>query len=240
MSKVKALGLAALLLAPALQAQDDVEVIRITQGATGSAEQDIGQLVQQLQDEVSQLRGLVEAQQFELTRLREQQREMYSDLDRRLSLVPTQPAAPVAAEAELEAEQAAEAEQAGDSSANASADKQAYQQAFALVRSQSFPEAEIAFSEFIARHPQSAMLPNAYYWLGEVQLARGDLEGAQKAFTQVVNQYGDSNKAADAMFKLGSVFHRKGEAERASKYWQGVISVFPDTRAAKLAANALN
>ena len=66
MSKVKALGLAALLLAPTLQAQDDVEVIRITQGATGSAEQDIGQLVQQLQDEVSQLRGLVEAQQFEL------------------------------------------------------------------------------------------------------------------------------------------------------------------------------
>lgn len=237
MSKVKALGLAALLLAPTLQAQDDVEVIRITQGATGSAEQDIGQLVQQLQDEVSQLRGLVEAQQFELNRLREQQREMYSDLDRRLSLVATQPTAPVAAEAELEAAEVAEAEQAGD--ASASSDKQAYQQAFALVRSQSFPEAQIAFSEFIARHPQSAMLPNAYYWLGEVQLARGDLEGAQKAFTQVVNQYGDSNKAADAMFKLGSVFHRKGEAERASKYWQGVISVFPDTRAAKLAANAL-
>ena len=40
--------------------------------------------LQQLQDEVRQLRGLVEQQQRELDRLRERQRDQYLDLDTRI------------------------------------------------------------------------------------------------------------------------------------------------------------
>lgn len=209
--------------------------------------------LQQLQDEVRTLRGALEEQQHKLERLEQQQRERYRDMDRRISLLMS--AMPDDTLLAAQGSQASpdQSLQTGDSSEAAGTnaannpvtgavedDTVAYDQAYSHVREREYDRAEKAFELFLSEHQNSALVPNAWYWLGEVKLAQSKVEAATNAFNQVITGYPGHAKAADALYKLGVLAGRGGDGSAARALMQRVQDEYPQTSAAGLARSFLS
>lgn len=207
-----------------------------------SAQGELFLQLQQLQEEVARLRGTLEEQQYEIQQLKQQSLERYQDLDSRLSAAPQAPAqAPVAPAAGASgAAPAVQAPAASAAPADPAKEKLFYDAAFDLIRKKDFAKADQAFSAFLRKYPTSQYAGNAQYWLGEVRLAQGDLQGAGQAFAQVGQGYPQHQKVADALYKLAGVEQRLGNAAKAKVLLQQVIAQHPGTSAAQLAQRELS
>lgn len=191
--------------------------------------------LQVLQQEVQELRGIVEAQSHQLSRLARDQQEQYLDLDRRMqALRSNTQAAPVASGAP-----ALDLPAAGSARSGAG-EREAYSAAFELMRQRQFPESLRAFRDLVQTYPNGAMTANAFYWIGELHLAQEETEQARQAFAQVVNLYPDHQKVPDALYKLGVVYHRLGDLARAREHLERVRSQHPQSSAAGLAQTYLS
>lgn len=91
----------------------------------------------------------------------------------------------------------------------------------------------------LRKYPNSQYSGNAQYWLGEVNLAKGDLQGAGQAFARVSQSYPSSQKVPDSLYKLADVERRLGNNDKAKGILQQVISQYPGTSAAQLAQRDL-
>lgn len=213
-------------------------------------------MVEQLQEEVGYLRGQLEQQQYQLKRMKEDQRDRYRDLDRRLSLlnrseapvsaVPQSglpaalPDSPVASLAQPSP--AVDQAPAVAVSQPALTDAQAYKQAFAMVRSREFDQALLAFDQFLVNYPNSSLRANVYYWSGEVYRVKStpDFAKSAEAYQLVVNRYPDHSKAADAHYKLGIAQQGLGQLDQAKSTMAKVVELYPNQAAAKLAQDFLS
>lgn len=212
--------------------------------------------IQSLQQEVMELRGIVEEQNHQIETLKQQSLDRYLELDRRISggaaaagaavgagaatasSVPaasgTNSGGAIDATAPVEAQgaMATGAGAVGNGVATGSAPPQAneyeaYKQAYAKVKEQNFTAATQAFDDFIKTYPSSTLTPNAYYWLGELHLQTPqDLDAAEKAFDHVVKDYPQHGKAPDSLYKLGRVYFMKGDKQRARDTLQQVIDEY--------------
>jgi len=226
-------------------------------GFSQSAQSELLILVQQLQEEVRQLRGAVETQQHKIERMEREQRDRYRDIDRRISAliqaaaqsappVGSMPAAPEDQAAEVPVDNTAPAAQAdssvADSAPTTAADSRqdgqsAYQSAFQLVRERKFAESKAAFEAFINDYPASPNTANAYYWIGEIDLAQQSLESARSSFKRVIEQFPQHAKVPDALYKLGVVEDRLGNGAAAQQAFERLIQLYPQSSAAGLARN---
>jgi tol-pal system protein YbgF len=203
--------------------------------------------LQQMQQEIAQLRGMLEEQQNEIQRLKQEGLERYQDLDKRLS----GGAAGAAVDQNSSAAGAINASgtptppagQAPAAASNEPADpakeKLFYEAAFDLIKVKDFDKASQAFAAFLRKYPNSQYAGNAQYWLGEVNLAKGDLQGAGQAFARVSQSYPSHAKVPDSLFKLADVEQRLGNADKAKAILQQVISQYPGSSAAQLAQRDL-
>ncbi|THG82185.1 tol-pal system protein YbgF [Pseudomonas sp. A-1] len=209
--------------------------------ATTSAQGELFLQLQQLQEEVARLRGTLEEQQYEIQQLKQQSLERYQDLDSRLSAAPQAPAqAPVApAVGASGAAPAAQAPAANAAPGDPAKEKLFYDAAFDLIKAKDFAKADQAFTAFLRKYPSSQYAGNAQYWLGEVKLAQGDLQGAGRAFAQVSQSYPQHQKVADSLYKLADVEQRLGNAAKAKGILQQVVAQYPGTSAAQLAQRDL-
>ena len=96
-----------------------------------------------------------------------------------------------------------------------------------------------AFAAFLRKYPNSQYAGNAQYWLGEVNLAKGDLQGAGQAFAKVSQLYPKHAKVPDSLYKLADVERRLGHADRVKGILQQVVTQYPGTSAAQLAQRDL-
>ncbi|SFQ05169.1 tol-pal system protein YbgF [Geopseudomonas sagittaria] len=211
--------------------------------APTSAQGELFLQLQQLQEEVARMRGTLEEQQYEIQRLKQESLERYQDLDSRLSSAgqAPAPAAPVApgASGSQAAAPAAPAAAANGAPGDPAKEKLFYDAAFDLIKAKDFAKADQAFSAFLRKYPTSQYAGNAQYWLGEVKLAQGDLQGAGRAFAQVSQGYPSHQKVADSLYKLADVEQRLGNANKARGILQQVIAQYPGTSAAQLAQRDL-
>lgn len=207
-------------------------------GASSSAATgDLYLQLQSLQQEVMDLRGLVEEQRHQIEMLKQQSLDRYNDLDRRLSGQPSAAAAnvPIVADGAINApaEQTAAATtstapvHAAPTSSMETAkpeEYEAYQTAYAKLKGQDFNGAIKLFNAFIASYPNSSLAPNAYYWLGKgyLLIQPQDLNKAQQAFAKV-GEYPQPTKAAEALYELGKVYFLKGDKAKAKALLQQVI-----------------
>ncbi|MBB1488543.1 tol-pal system protein YbgF [Oceanospirillum sediminis] len=134
---------------------------------------------------------------------------------------------------------AAEAPASAQSSSSQVSAKEAYQSAYALVKTKQFDKAIESYRGFITTYQDSTLVPNAYYWLGELYLVKKQLQQAEQVFSTVVNSFPLSRKVPDASYKLGLIYARTGQEDKAKTQMGLVIKTYPDTTAAKLAANYL-
>lgn len=207
-----------------------------------SAQGELFLQLQQLQEEVARLRGSLEEQQYEIQRLKQESLERYQDLDSRLSSAGQAPAAaPVAPAANAAQTPAPEAAPAANSAPGDPAkEKLFYDAAFDLIKAKDFAKADQAFTAFLRKYPNSQYSGNAQYWLGEVKLTQGDLQGAGQAFARVSQSYPQHQKVADSLYKLADVEQRLGNSDKAKVILKQVIAQYPGTSAAQLAQRDLS
>jgi tol-pal system protein YbgF len=202
--------------------------------------------LQQLRSEVQMLRGQVEEQAQLLNRLQKDGRDRYLDVDRRISALNADIAK--LKEGKMgsgSSTQSSVVSVSSSSTGSASSSapvpkvsgsaKEAYQDAYGLVKEKKFDQAIKAYQSFIKAYPDSTLLPNAYYWLGELYMVKNKTQDAEKVFTVVVEQYPQSRKTADASYKLGQIYSRHGNEDKARQQMQSVKEKYPNSTAAKLA-----
>jgi tol-pal system protein YbgF len=201
---------------------------------------DLVMQVQALQQEVMDLRGMVEEQGHQIQTLRQQGLDRYNDLDKRISgsagaavSAPPVQGTPESALNANSIEPAATPVNAavvptapGSGMAVANPQEyEAFQVAFVKLKAQDFPSAIKGFNAFIASYPSSTLTPNAYYWLGKAYLlqAAPDTAKAQAAFTKVVGDHPQNDKAPDSLYELGKISFQKGDKPKAKAQLQQVI-----------------
>jgi len=202
--------------------------------------------LQMLQQEVQLLRGLVEEQQYELKRLKQQRLDDYLGLDRRLAALAGSVRPVVAAPSVVGGVvgqapsdtpvQAVVATPAAGGSATG--ELQRYRTAIDLALSKKdYVNAIVAFNQYLSDFPEGRYAANSQYWLGEIYLMQGELEQARQRFALLLQEHPDSNKSADATYKLGVVYHRLGDAAKSQQFLMQVAG--GTGNAARLAADYL-
>lgn len=209
------------------------------------------QQIDQLSDEVRQLRGSLEEAGYKLQQATDRQKGLYEELDK-LKTAPapvannagtstggTAVTGPAAASSATPASQTAVPAPAAPKAASAD-ESQAYDAAVNLVmKDKNFAKAIPAFQAFLQKYPDSGYASNAYYWLGQLQLNQGDRDNAKNNFLTVAQKFRDSPKRAEALLKLGMITQAEGDKDKAGKFFQLVIKQYPDTPSAQLAQKAL-
>ncbi|TQF71479.1 tol-pal system protein YbgF [Pseudoalteromonas luteoviolacea] len=189
--------------------------------------------LQQLQDEVSQVRGFTDEQSYKLEKVLQRQRELYQEIENRVTQVYEQTKSDIAATTIPSV-----GEQAVSSNLS---ENEAYDRAVALIMKDKRYDAAIPeFQNFLQQFPESVYIPNAHYWLGQLQSIKSQPAEAIKHFTVVVDQFPDSNKRPDAMLKLGTLAANAGDKEKAKRLFNDLIKEYPSTTAAKLATERLS
>ncbi len=203
--------------------------------------------LQQMQDEISRLRGIVEVQQNDIQQMKQEALDRYKDLDSRIGAggAPAPSAANNSASdgganaGGAPASQAAQAPQASSEPGDPAKEKLYYDAAFDLIKAKDFDKASQAFAAFLRKYPNSQYAGNAQYWLGEVNLAKGDLQGAGQAFAKVSQLYPKHAKVPDSLYKLADVERRLGHTDKVKGILQQVVAQYPGTSAAQLAQRDL-
>ena len=205
--------------------------------------------VQQLEEEIRRLNGLVEEQASLLMRLQDQSLERYVEMDRRLAAIGTVDPSVV-----IEGGEDTDSPAPDDTVPSADVpvavaevqpgEREAYQSAYGLVRERQFEAAVDAFNTFLASYPFGRFAPNAHYWLGELYLVIEpvDPESARQNFQLLLDQYPNDRKVPDALYKLGRVHALKGNVDRSKEYLDKVIADYGGEQhpAAQLAKDFLD
>lgn len=193
-----------------------------------------------MQEELRQLRGQNEELRHEVEMLRTRQRELYLDLDRRIqeAAQAPAPAAPLPGAAPAPATPSG-AEAAPAAGVAPAGERDAYRDAFNLLKDGQYPQAIQAFRDFLARYPQSGYAANAQYWLGEANYVSRDYQAAVGEFRKVLDQYPDSNKVPDARLKLGFTYYELGEWAKAREVLNDVKTKYAGSSVARLADERL-
>nr|WP_314564036.1 tol-pal system protein YbgF [uncultured Pseudomonas sp.] len=219
-------------------------------GAATSAPSAQGELfnqLQRMQDQLAQQQGTIEVLQNQVNQLKQEGLERYQDLDRRIgtgvapAATPDNSSAGGAPSAAAGGAAAGAASQAPASSepGDPAKEKLYYDAAFDLIKAKDFDKASQAFTAFLRKYPNSQYAGNAQYWLGEVNLAKGDLQGAGQAFAKVSQLYPKHAKVPDSLYKLADVERRLGHTDKVKGILQQVVAQYPGTSAAQLAQRDL-
>lgn len=218
--------------APVVDAKD---ITAVQQQQTSQQSQIMAELilqVNQLQQEVRQLRGQVEEQDYRIKQLTKQQRELYLDLDRRLQ--------GGAALSTTETDDLSSGSTDGLGTNSSERAQQAYNQAFTLFNEKKYPQAKSAFKSFVADYSTDPLASNAHYLLGQLHFSDKEYAEAESQFKSVYEKFPDTSIKDKAMLKLAQVQELKGDKAAAKATYQQVSKLFPNTTAGRLAKAKLD
>ncbi len=207
----------------------DGRLLRIERVMTNQSLVDLAQRNEALQTEVRTLRGQVDELKFAADSQRDQQRDLYADLERRLQAV----------EGGGGAAANAPKVSAGSLPVPEGNDRANYQAAFDRLKDSKYDEAVKGFKQFLVSFPDSQLADNAQYWLGESHYVMKDFAQAQRDFRTVLDKYPESRKLPDALLKLGYCDYELKNWKEARASLTQVVQKFSDTTAARLASQRL-
>jgi tol-pal system protein YbgF len=199
-----------------------------------------------LQNELQALRGELELHTHQLEEIKQRQRDLYVDIDRRLLqlerngqvsggpvLTPqstTTPSTPTSAGTSAPV----------PVTATSSADEQKqYQKAFDLLRELRYEQAVKAFRDFLAQFPNGRYAHIAQYWIGEANYAQRNFQQAIGDYQKLISDHPNSPKLAEAMLKIGYSQYELKKYKDAEKSLNTLIKSYPGTTEASQAKNLL-
>ena len=180
-----------------------------------------------LQQEVLDLRGLTEQQNYQIEQMLQRQRQLYDDI----ANLSVKSSAPVATTTSSSI----------SGSSSTLSETASYEHALNLVLKQKkYDDAIPAFSAFTKNYPNSTYSANANYWLGQLLYNKGEFNSANEAFKTVVDSFKESNKRGDSLVKLGMIAEKTGNPSSAKTYYQRVLKEYANSAAARIAQQQLN
>lgn len=191
----------------------------------------------EIQQELGRVAALAGQNQRLLARLEEQGRAAGSRRDAATGGAPedTVDAGPGPADAEGADEGAGGGETTGDGDPRA-----LYQAALQQFRRGSYGTARDGLDEFLARHPDHELAPDAQFYVAETWAEEGEPRRALDAYGRVVELFPDSPRAASALYKSGLVELERGNVGDARVFFRRVVDGYPDSDEATLARDRLD
>lgn len=196
-------------------------VKRLEQQTNNMANMNMPQEISRLQQEVAELRGQLQQQQHATEQLTKQLAAM---------LQSNQNTATAAAVAPMPASSASSAAVSADV-----AEATTYQKAFSLLAKRDYVGAKQGFTNYLAHFDGGKFVPDAHYWLGEINLQDKQYKAAEKEFDTVLKQYPNAGKVPDARLKLAIIHAAQGNVAQAKKELMEIKRQSPNSTAAQLA-----
>ncbi len=209
-----------------------------------------------LQQEMQRLVGNTELVNHEIEGIKKRQRELYLDIDRRLTQMdqkiasgtgatqtPTSPAINAPSNAMPPSTGSASPTVAAPGvspAADNAINRDAYERAFNLLKEGRYELSIAAFKAFIETYPTASYADNAQYWLGEANYAKQNYKIALAEFNKVLDNYPQSTKIPDAMLKIGYCYAELGNSKQAEVVLNNILTRYPDSTAARLATKRLS
>ncbi|NOY05562.1 MAG: tetratricopeptide repeat protein [Chlorobi bacterium] len=103
-----------------------------------------------------------------------------------------------------------------------------YQTALTAFKNREFTYAEKLFQDLLAEEPENRLTDNCEYWLGEIQYAKGNYQGALEYFNNIL-RYRYTDKDDDALLMKGNCLRLMGNERGARQAWRKLISEHPDS-----------
>jgi len=197
------------------------------------------QTIRSLREEISALREQIELQDYELESMKQRQRNLYLDMDRRINNVEAGGRNGGAIAVPVPPPNTSVAVTAPPTAADNGDGQQAYSKAFALLKEGQYEQSIVAFESFKVSYPNSKYADNAQYWLGEANYVSRKYKKALQEFQQLIAQYPESSKNPGAYLKIGYVYFELKNWSAAKDALQKVITLYPDTTVAKKANDRL-
>jgi tol-pal system protein YbgF len=117
--------------------------------------------------------------------------------------------------------------------------EEAYEMAYHLFKSNENDAARKAFDQFIHRYPDSSLVDNAFFWIGETYYRTEDYENAVLKYQEVVKKYPKGSKGPDALLKMGYALEKMNEPEAAIAAMEKLVKTYPKAPQAKLATRKI-
>jgi tol-pal system protein YbgF len=199
---------------------------------SGPSSGDLYFQMQALQQEVMELRNIVELQTRQLNELRQLSLQRYIELDRRM--VTTGSAPVLSTEGDEVAQEVSAVDGLVDVSVSPVAaitktDIEAYDDAYQLVKARNYQQAIPLFERFLAEYPASLRQANAYYWLGALYMVVDQLPQAEQRLTELLNLYPDHAKVPDASYKLATLYFKQGNRDQSRQLLEEIVAKYANT-----------
>jgi tol-pal system protein YbgF len=192
------------------------------------------QEVEALKAEVAKMRGLTEVQAHQLDTLDKRQNDLYADLDQRLGeLAKAAPAAAATPDTSI-------TQQPITPPPDTQAETAAYEAALKLFRDAHYAGAIAGFKAFLKTYPDSALAPNAQYWVGYSYYSLKDYKSAQAHQQKLVAAYPASPKVPDALLNIATNQIALNKLADARKTLEELVAKYPGTPAAAQASRRLS
>ncbi len=115
-----------------------------------------------------------------------------------------------------------------------------YNQGMTLVRAEKGEEGRAILSTFLETDPQSALVPNAVYWIGESYYLEKNYPQAILTFKDVTRRFPKHHKAAAALLKIAMSYQMLGENDNATLYLRALLKDHPKSEPAPAARKLLS
>lgn len=106
---------------------------------------------------------------------------------------------------------------------------ESYQKGLDLVKNSDFLSAVGAFKAFVKAYPKSELADKAQYWIGECYFALKDYPKSIKEFQVLIDKYAKSDKTPTAMLKQGYAFAELGLVDDAKMFLNKVVKDYPSS-----------
>ncbi len=205
--------------------------------------------IDQLQQEIAQLRGQLDEQNHELKRLNEQVKAQYQDIDTRLAAQANKALANTSNDNIIPIVTSTKASNplvdplpmsTTTTTYQPNSEQQVYQAAIDLSKKGDYVRATTAFQNYLSQYPNGKFAANGHYWLGEIYLIQGQPDPATAEFKIIIYNFPSSPKVPDALLKLGQAHYDKGDWQQAKEHFEKVHQQFPNTPAALSAQSKLH
>lgn len=199
---------------------------------------DLTARVGELERQLREMTGQIEANQFKLRQLEEAQTKLRADAEFRLNALEgagggaAAAAVPAATPGKPGAKPSAmpgkpdpakPGTAAKPVAANADA---AWKAAYAEALAKDWPATETAMADFIAAYPKSTRIPQAQYWLGKSYAARDQHAQAAKSFLELYQTAPLSPRGPDSLIGLATAMHGLKKPKDACRVLGELDSVY--------------
>jgi len=230
---------------PAMTLLERVTYLELRAQSQNKLQADLSYQFNDIQRQIRELTGQIEEHDFKLKQIQDRQRDLYRDIEYRLSNLSPSGSVKLAPLKDNKVKPLADAANAADSdlnnnnqSKNTPLARREFERAFALVRSKQYQASIVAFKAFLKNYPATSYSANARYWMGQVYMVQNSLDNAAEQFILLTSEFPNSTKTANAMLKLGDIYVKQKKWTSAKAYFNRVAENYTGAKQ-QLAKNGL-